>query len=110
MTGRDVRQVARVAAIGGGAVLGAGAAAVGVIAAQGQQAKREIGQRRSAAPYDDGRYGRSKGPSKRLVIIGDSMAAGLGAERPDDTIGAFLARLVADYTGQGVVLSNTAVV
>ena len=110
MPGPDPRSVARAAAIGGGALVGLSAAAVGVIAAQGQQAKRTIGPRRSAAPYDDGRYGRSKGPSKRLVIIGDSMAAGLGAERADDTIGAILARLVADYTGQGVVLSNTAVV
>ncbi len=106
----DARLLARSAAIGSGAALGLGAAAVGVIAAQGQQAKRAIGPRRDAAPYDDGRYGRSKGPSRRLVIIGDSLAAGLGAERAADTVGAQLARLVADYTGQGVVLSNTAVV
>jgi lysophospholipase L1-like esterase len=106
----DARQVARVAAITGGAVLAASAATAGVIAAQGQHVKRTIGQRRTSAPYDDGRYGRSKGPSKRLVIMGDSVAAGLGAERPADTIGAILARLVADYTGQGVVLSNVAVV
>lgn len=104
------RTIAKAAAYGGGAILAAGAAAAGVVAAQGQQAKRTIGPRRGAAPYDDGRYGRSKGPSKRLVMIGDSVAAGLGAERAADTIGAILARLVADYTGQAVVLNNAAVV
>ena len=110
MSGPDVRQVARLAAIGGGTVLTVSAAAVGVVAAQGQQAKRAIGPRRGAAPYDDGRYGRSKGPSKRLVMMGDSVAAGLGADRAADTIGAQLARLVADYSGSGVMLSNVAVV
>ena len=77
---------------------------------QRQQAKRTIGPRRTAAPYDDGRYGRSKGPSKRLVMIGDSIAAGLGADHPTQTIGAQLARLVSDYTRQAVVLSNVAMV
>ncbi len=102
--------MARAAAIGGGAVLGLGAATAGIMNAQRQQAKRIIGPRRTSAPYDDGRYGRSKGPSKRLVIIGDSIAAGLGADRPDETIGARLAQLVSDYTHQAVVLSNVATV
>ncbi|TXH51126.1 MAG: SGNH/GDSL hydrolase family protein [Burkholderiaceae bacterium] len=110
MSGSDVRSAARLAAIGGGTVLTVSAATVGVIAAQGQHAKRVIGPRRAAAPYDDGRYGRSKGPSKRLVMIGDSVAAGLGADRADDTIGAHLARLVADYSRSGVMLSNVAVI
>ncbi|MFN8125453.1 MAG: SGNH/GDSL hydrolase family protein [Candidatus Nanopelagicales bacterium] len=106
----DPRQMARAAAIGGGALLGVTAATAGLINAQRQQAKRIIGPRVTAAPYDDGRYGRSKGPSKRLVIIGDSVAAGLGADLPSETIGARLAQLVSDYSHQAVVLSNVAMV
>lgn len=110
VTTPDARGVARAAAYGGVGLLGLSAAAAGLINAQRQQAKRVIGPRRSAAPYDDGRYGRSKGPSRRLVMIGDSIAAGLGADHPTQTIGAQLARLVSDYTGQAVVLSNVAMV
>jgi len=102
------RIAVRTAAYGGGSLLGLGAAAAGVIALQGNQAKRTIGVRSTSAPYADGRYGRSKGPSRRLTIIGDSMAAGLGADFPKDTIGANLAGLVAQHSGHAVVLNTVA--
>ena len=73
VTAPDARRVARAAAYGGAGLVGVSAAAAGLINAQRQQAKRVIGPRRTAAPYDDGRYGRSKGPSRRLVMIGDSI-------------------------------------
>lgn len=102
------RQIARAAIYGGGGLLGIGAAAIGVGAAQVELARRTIGPRRAAAPYSDRRFGRSKGPSRRLVLIGDSVAAGLGADHPDSTIGAHLAQLVADHSRQAVMLSTVA--
>lgn len=107
---QHTRRIARAAAYGGGGLLGLGAATVGLLAAQGEQARRTIGIRQGSAPYADRRYGRSKGPSRRMVVIGDSLAAGLGADSPGDTIGALLAGLVAEYGGQAVMLHGVAVV
>lgn len=102
------RQIARAAVYGGGGLLGIGAAAVGVAAAQTQQAKRTIGPRRLAPPYSDRRFGPTKGTSRRLVVIGDSVAAGLGAEHHTQTVGAHLAQLVADYSRHPVLLTTVA--
>lgn len=102
------RQIARAAIYGGGGLLGIGAATIGVAAAQTQQAKRTIGLRRDAPPYSDRRFGRGKGTSRRLVILGDSVAAGLGADHHFETIGAHLAQLVADHGRQPVLLSTVA--
>lgn len=77
------KRLAMTAAYGGGGALGLGAAAFGVAFAQGRHARREIGVRRQAAPYADGLYGaRKQGTSQRLAMLGDSLAAGLGAGRP----------------------------
>lgn len=102
------RRIVRAVAFGGGGLLGLGAAAMGALAAQTELARRTIGPRRVASPYADRRYGQAKGISRRLVMMGDSAAAGLGASNPGDTIGAFLASLVAEYGGQPVVLSTVA--
>ena len=83
-----VRRIAVSAAKGGGGLLGVGTAlagaAIGVVAVQARMARRAIGPRRSVPPYADGRYfpggDRSRGgTSLRLVVLGDSGAAGLGA-------------------------------
>ncbi|MDP4015040.1 MAG: SGNH/GDSL hydrolase family protein [Candidatus Nanopelagicales bacterium] len=102
------RRIARAAAYGGGGLLGLGAATLGGLIAQSQQARKAIGQRRESAPYADGRYGHAKGTSLRLALLGDSAAAGLGADNARDTIGAVLASLVSEYSGQPVVLSTVA--
>jgi lysophospholipase L1-like esterase len=107
---RHIRRIVKAAMVGGGGVLGIGAATAGVLAAQTEHARRTIGPRQSSAPYADGRYGRAKGTSLRLVMIGDSVAAGLGADRPRDTIGAVLAALVAEHGGREVVLNSVATV
>lgn len=107
---RHIGRIVKAAMLGGGGALGIGAATAGVLAAQTQHARRTIGPRRGSAPYADGRYGRSKGTSLRLVMIGDSVAAGLGADTPQDTVGAVLASLVAEYGQRQVVLSNVATV
>lgn len=107
---RHIGRIVKAAVVGGGGLVGVGAATAGVLAAQTAHARRAIGVPTRSAPYADGRYGRSKGTSLRLVIIGDSAAAGLGADSPAETIGAVLAHLVADYSRREVVLSNVATV
>lgn len=94
-----------------GAALGATAvAAGGLLAAQAFEARRRIGPRTTTAPYADGRYGSGPGTSIRLAVLGDSGAAGLGAERPEDTMGAILATALAEVSGRTVTLSNHAVI
>ncbi|HSN05750.1 MAG TPA: SGNH/GDSL hydrolase family protein [Candidatus Angelobacter sp.] len=113
-----VRRIAVSAAKGGGGLLGVGTAlagaAIGVVAIQARLARRAIGPRRSVPPYADGRYqppaDRPRGTSLRLAVLGDSGAAGLGADDPAETPGAVLARGLAAAAGRTVVLTNVAVV
>jgi lysophospholipase L1-like esterase len=114
-----VREIAVAAAKGGGGLLGVGTAAagaaLGVLAVQARLARRAIGPRRTAAPYADGRYlppgeTAARGTSLRLAVLGDSGAAGLGADDAASTPGAILARELAAASGRPVVLSNVAVV
>ena len=85
-------------------------AAAGVLTAEALEARRRIGRRTSAAPYADGRYGHGPGTSIRLAVLGDSGAAGLGADSPADTMGAILATALAEVSGRTVTLSNHAVI
>jgi lysophospholipase L1-like esterase len=101
---------ARGAAWGGGALAGAGAAGLGILVAQARQAKRRIGRQRWVPPYQDGRFGPNRGTSIRLAILGDSAAAGLGADDAADTVSGVLARGVIDATGRPVTVTNHAVV
>lgn len=110
LSSAHVGRIVRAAMLGGGGLLGVGAATAGVLAVQTRLARRTIGPRTSSAPYADGRYGRAKGTSVRLVMMGDSVAASLGADTPSDTVGAVLASLVAEYGDREVVLSSTATV
>ena len=114
-----VRRIAVVAAKGGGGLLGVGTAlagaAIGVIVVQVALARRSIGPRRTVPPYADGRYlppGElvARGTSFRLAVLGDSGAAGLGADEPEDTPGAVIARELAAAVGRPVLLTNSATV
>lgn len=92
-------------------MLGAGAAAFGVALAQHRHARKEIGVRRNAAPYADGLYGpRKSGTSQRFVVLGDSLAAGLGAGAARNTPGAMLAQGISNVLDMPVRLMNTATV
>lgn len=99
------------AAYGGGGLLGAGAAAFGVAFAQGRQARREIGVRRASAPYADGLYGPKRpGTSQRFAMLGDSLAAGLGAQDARFTPAAMLAQGISNVLDRPVRLMNAATV
>ena len=104
------QDAARGAAWGGGALAGATAATLGVLVAQARQAKRRIGRQRWVPPYQDGRFGPTRGTSIRLAILGDSAAAGLGADDAADTVSGVLARGIIDATGRPVSVTNHAVV
>ena len=82
---------------------------------QAALAKRAIGPRTTVPPYADGRYlppgeTTARGTSLRLAVLGDSGAAGLGADEPENTPGAVIARELAAAAGRPVLLTNTAVV
>ncbi|HEY7858186.1 MAG TPA: SGNH/GDSL hydrolase family protein [Candidatus Nanopelagicales bacterium] len=114
-----VRRIVVAAAKGGGGLLGVGTAmagtALGVLFVEAALARRAIGPRRAVPPYVDGRYpptsgGVGKGTSLRLVVLGDSAAAGLGVEDPEQTPGVIIARGVAEAADRPVMLTSVAVV
>lgn len=107
----SARRIATAAAYGGGGLVGVGAATAGVFIAEAALARRSIGLRRHAPPYADGYYGpKRRGTSLRLVVLGDSSAAGLGAESPAETPGALIAQGLVDAADRPVRYVNVAVV
>jgi lysophospholipase L1-like esterase len=114
-----VRRIAVAAAKGGGGLLGVGTALAGAVigagVVQAHRARRAIGPRRAVPPYADGRYlpqgwAVARGTSLRLAVIGDSGAAGLGADDATTTPGAVLAQALAEAAQRPVLLTNSAVV
>lgn len=101
---------ARGAAWGGAGILGGAAVGTGVLAAQLVQARRTIGPQQGVPPYQDGRFGPPTGRSVRLAVLGDSVAAGLGADNAADTVAGVLVRGVGAATGRPVLMTNHAVV
>lgn len=93
--GRRAAWVAVRGAYGGGTLGVLGAAGYGLIRAEAALARRTIGEPTETPPDPTGIYGRHAGAALRLVMIGDSSAAGLGVEFPAETPGALLAGGVA---------------
>ena len=110
MTPVSRRSAARGAAWGSGGLAGAVAASMGVLVAQARLARKAIGPQRGVPPYQDGRFGPVTGTSIRLAVIGDSAAAGLGAEAAADTVAGVLVKGVAEATRRAVLMTNHAVV
>ncbi|MFZ1361891.1 MAG: SGNH/GDSL hydrolase family protein [Candidatus Nanopelagicales bacterium] len=111
MAGIPARKVASAAAIGAGGLIAAGLTVAGAAFGQGLYAKRTIGVRNQSAPYADGLYGpKKRGTSIRFVMLGDSSAAGLGADSALDTVGARLAQGLVDAADTPVRYINMATV
>jgi len=91
-------------------VLGAGL--YGVLTAEAKLARRTIGRHSDERPPDaTGWYGRGRpGPVLKIVLLGDSSAAGYGVERVRDTPGALMASGVAEHADRRVYLREFAVV
>ncbi|GAD32749.1 G-D-S-L family lipolytic protein [Microbacterium sp. TS-1] len=105
----------RIAAAVGGAVLSAGAVALTsrvVLTRQAALARERIGKPLGELALDADRLWRRSyaGEPVRLVMLGDSLAAGLGAERRKDTLGGRLARGLAKRARRPVRLRTGAVV
>ncbi len=104
----------RHAAYGGGGVaagIGAlGAIGYGVLKAEARIARRIVGVHFEGAPDDNGLYGAGPGEPVELVMLGDSSAAGMGADNRYQTVGAIIATGVSALTGRPVRLTNTAVI
>lgn len=105
------RSVLRVAAYGGGLLATAGAVAAGVLLGQVEVAKRIIPLAEAPPPRGDGRYGeRFRGRPLKLVVLGDSSAAGYGVRRPRETPAALLGNGLARRLRRPVVTRTFAVV
>jgi lysophospholipase L1-like esterase len=78
---------------------------------QAAVARRLIGKPLGETPPDADRVWKSAyGDPLDLLLVGDSIAAGLGAERRKDTLGGRLAKGLAASTGRAVRLRTAAVV
>lgn len=103
----SARRIAATAAYGGSGLVGVGAAAAGVLVAEGMLARRTIGLRTQSAPYADGYYGRKRtGTSLRFAVLGDSSAAGFGASSPLATLGALIAQGLVEAADRPVRYVN----
>ncbi|MFI6089035.1 SGNH/GDSL hydrolase family protein [Streptomyces sp. Je 1-332] len=112
---RVARRIAAGAAYGGGGIGLLGAAAVGVVLAEVQLAKRSVGNsgEHPAPPRADGRYGwgfadRDGAEPLRFAMLGDSTAAGQGVYRARQTPAALLASGLSAVAERPVELRNVA--
>jgi lysophospholipase L1-like esterase len=103
--------VLRVAAYGSGLLATAGVVAAGVLLGQVEVAKRIIPLAEAPPPRGDGRYGeRFRGRPVKLVVLGDSSAAGYGVHRPRETPAALLGNGLARRLQRPVIARTFAVV
>ena len=105
------RKLASAAAYGGGGVSLLGGALYGVLRLEASVARRTIGRRDHDPPDSSGWYGRGRpGPAIKMVLLGDSSAAGYGVDRVEETPGALLASGLAERADRRVHLRELAVV
>lgn len=108
------RRIATAAAFGGGGIGLLGGAAVGLLLAEAQLAKRKVGGSDDVPPMADGLYGtafaRDRWGERPLLLgfLGDSTAAGQGVHRARQTPGALLASGLAAVAERPVELRNVA--
>jgi lysophospholipase L1-like esterase len=102
-------RTAATGAVGVAGVALSALAAQHLIRVQAQAARRVIGKPLGEdAHMADKVYKKKYGDPVDLLLLGDSIAAGLGAERPKDTLGAQLAKRLAKATHRSVRLHTAA--
>jgi lysophospholipase L1-like esterase len=105
------RRIAVAAAYGGTGIGLAGALAAGLLVGQARLARLTIPLAEAPPPRCDGRYGAGEvGEPVRLVLVGDSSAAGFGVEQARHTPGAVIAAGLAGELRRPVELRCFAVV
>ncbi|MEO7071072.1 MAG: SGNH/GDSL hydrolase family protein [Nostocoides sp.] len=111
---RRAQKIAATAAYGGGGLAAAatalGAIGYGVIKAEAIIARRIVGDILDSSPDDNGVFGAGPGQPIEFLVLGDSSAAGMGADQASQTVGAIIASGVAALTSRPVRLTNVAVV
>lgn len=106
---RAARRVVKAAAYGGGGIGVLTGAFIGLILAEAKLARMAIGSPFGDPPRADGMYGdHYPGEPISFVLIGDSTAAGLGVEHPQETPGGLLAGGLASLAERPVRLTNVA--
>lgn len=105
--GRRVTAAVGVLLVAAGAAFGARA----VLRVQARVARRLIGKPLGEEPHRaDRTYKKSQGNPLDLLVLGDSIAAGLGADTAKQTLGAQLAKRLAKHSGRAVRLHTAATV
>jgi lysophospholipase L1-like esterase len=108
----------RTVAVVAGAVGGLSSAAYGLLIEQSKRARTVIGAPERPPLNADGVYladgsgpypAQSHPQALRFAVIGDSSAAGLGVEQPDQLPGTVLARGLADEADRAVLLHTYAI-
>lgn len=104
-------QLARAIATLIGALAGASVLGAMVIATAMLRARKLILARQAIEePRAQGTFGAGgDGPELQLVMLGDSLAVGVGADEPSETLGAILAEDMARLSRSPVTLFNVAV-
>ena len=109
---RVARRIVAGAAYGGGGIGLLGAATAGLVLAEVQLAKRQVGNGHSLHPPSaDGLYGNAYSGAEeplKLILLGDSTASGQGVRRARQTPGALLASGLAAVAERPVELRNVA--
>ena len=109
MTRARTRFLVLTTATTAGMLAGAAMAGRGLLQRQAAAARRVIGKPLGEEAIDADRVWKKKyGDPIDLLLLGDSIAAGLGAERPKETLGGRLARGLAKQTGRAVRLRTAA--
>jgi len=106
---RRARRIAAAAAFGGGGLGVLGAAGYGLLVAEAKLARRWIGQPFGRTGPEVGEiHGAGPGEPLVLAMLGDSSAAGLGVEHPEQAPGAVIAGGLAAISGRRVRLHTVA--
>ena len=99
-TSATAKKIASAAALTTGGLSAAGATVYGLLRAEAKLARRAIGPADARIPDATGWYGRGRpGPAIKIVLLGDSSAAGYGVLTVEQTPGAVLGAGVAAGAG-----------
>jgi lysophospholipase L1-like esterase len=101
------RKLAAAAAYGGGGLSVMGASLYGLLRVEAVLARKTIGNAKGEPPDSTGWYGRGRpGPALKVLLLGDSSAAGYGVESVEHTPGAHLASGLAEGADRRVYLRS----
>ncbi|HUR72709.1 MAG TPA: SGNH/GDSL hydrolase family protein [Sporichthya sp.] len=103
-------RVLQAAALSSTGVAITGGALVGVLMTEAKLARHWVGKPKGEPPAGDGVYGSGPGRPISLVMLGDSMAAGLGVATPEETPAVLIANGLAERANAPVRLTNVALV